>query len=108
MAIKVDLEKAYDRVWWEFVLDNLRDISFLDRFTNLVYDCIASSNMQVLFKDDSTDKFIPSSGLRQGDPLSPYLSVLAMERLSHLIHKAVSEGEWKPIRLSSPFTFILC
>lgn len=44
---------------------------------------------------------MPFRGVRQGDLLSPYLFILCMERLGHLINKAVDEGTWKPIQLNS-------
>jgi hypothetical protein len=100
MAVKVDLEKAYDRLRWEFILDTLKDIGLEENFINLIYHCLSSSVMQVLFNGNHTTKLSPSQGVRQGDPLSPYLFVLTMERLSHLIQSKVDAKEWQPIVLA--------
>ncbi|KAE8689424.1 hypothetical protein F3Y22_tig00110940pilonHSYRG00583 [Hibiscus syriacus] len=53
----------------------------------------------VLWNGAMSESFKPTRGLRQGDPLSPYLFVLCMERLPHAISIAVNNGKWKPIRL---------
>ena len=57
-------------------------------------------NRNILWNGDKTSDFEPVSGIKQGDPLSPYLFVICMERLSHIVHLAVSQGLWKPISLS--------
>lgn len=56
--------------------------------------------MCLLWNGEKTEPFSPARGLRQGDPLSPYLFVLCIERLCHQIEVAVGQGEWKPISLS--------
>ncbi|XP_057419026.1 uncharacterized protein LOC130713258 [Lotus japonicus] len=100
MAMKVDLEKAYDRLSWSFLLDTLRLIGLDDHMCSLIMQCVSSCRYQVCFNGDRTDSFIPHRGLRQGDPLSPYLFVLCMERLAHKINDAITDGGWKPVRLS--------
>ncbi|OMP01704.1 reverse transcriptase [Corchorus capsularis] len=98
MAIKIDLEKAYDRVNWSFLRDTLRDFGFSEKWTRLIMLCVESSSLAVLWNGEKLDSFRPQRGLRQGDPLSPYLFVLCMERLGHLIDREVQSGAWKPIK----------
>ena len=62
--------------------------------------CVSVPTMSLLWNGEKTESFKPLRGLRQGDPLSPYLFVLCMERLCHLIDNAVANKKWKPIRLS--------
>ena len=63
-------------------------------------ECIISVSTSILWNGEVTEEFAPGRGIRQGDPLSPYLFVLCIERLSHGIIKAVMDGNWRPIRLS--------
>ncbi|KAH9781699.1 reverse transcriptase domain-containing protein [Citrus sinensis] len=100
MAIKVDLEKAYDRFSWEFISDTLREARIPPDLIQVIMACITSVTMRILWNGEATDEFVPSRGIRQGCPLSPYLFVLCIECLSHGIHNAVNVGKWRPIMLS--------
>ncbi|CAA7027588.1 unnamed protein product [Microthlaspi erraticum] len=100
MLLKLDLEKAYDRIHWEFLEDSLRAAGFSESWIQWVMQCVSGPSMSLLWNGEKTDSFKPLRGLRQGDPLSPYLFVLCMERLCHMIDRAIESKEWKPIRLS--------
>lgn len=100
LAIKIDLEKAYDRVNWKFLLGCLQEINLPNHLIEVIGQCVSSSSMQLLWNGDKAEIFQPSRGVRQGDPLSPYLFVLCMEKLAHLIQAASKDGRWKPIRLT--------
>ncbi|XP_021761146.1 uncharacterized protein LOC110725977 [Chenopodium quinoa] len=89
MAIKIDFEKAYDLLRWDFIRDTLLEIHFPKLLTDIIIDCITSSNMRVLWNGEPTHPFKPSRGVRQGNPLSPYIFVLCMERLNHIIEESI-------------------
>ena len=64
---------------------------------NLIMNCITTSSISILLNGEKLNPFNLSRGLRQGDPLSPYIFILCMEFLGFLIQKAVDSGDWKPI-----------
>ncbi|KAH9751258.1 putative ribonuclease H protein [Citrus sinensis] len=109
MLIKVDLEKAYDRLSWDFIFETLSEAGIPSDLIRMTMECITSASMQILWNGDCTEEFVPSRGIRQGDPISLYIFVLCIERLSHGIHRAVNTGTWRPIRLSkrgTPITHV--
>ncbi|KAH9722962.1 reverse transcriptase domain-containing protein [Citrus sinensis] len=109
MAIKVDLEKAYDRLSWDFIQDTLLKAGLPTDFVHITMNCITTTRMNVLWGGEFKDDFLPSRGIRQRDPISPYIFVLCIERLSHGICHAFNMGEWKLIRLArhgTPFTHL--
>lgn len=97
MAIKFDLEKAYDRLSWKFIEDTLVDARIPQFLTQVILSCLYSTSMQVIWDGKVGAPFNPNRGIHQGDPLSLYIFVLCMERLSQAILKAVQDKIWKPI-----------
>jgi hypothetical protein len=63
--------------------------------------CVTSSTFSILWNGNKMPPFKPTHGLRQGDPLSPYLFIICMEKLSISINNAVLQGNWEPIRMSA-------
>lgn len=100
MLLKLDLEKAYDRIRWDLFEDSLRAPGFDDRWVGWILQCVMDPSMTILWNIEKTEAFKPSRGLRQGDPLSPYLFVLCLERLCHMVDRSMAMGDWKPICLS--------
>ncbi|XP_072061976.1 uncharacterized protein [Arachis hypogaea] len=100
MAFKIDLEKAYDRVDWRFLEATLVRFGFPKATINLILNCVTSSSLAVLWNGNRLQNFNPKRGLRQGDPMSPYLFVLCMEMLACFISHRVSQGLWNPVAVS--------
>ena len=100
MAIKIDLEKTYDRLEWSFIQDTVMLFKFPKHLISFIKSCVSSSSISVLFNDGATNLFQLSKGIRQGDPLSPYLFVLCMEILGALILDKCDNNLWVPISAS--------
>ena len=100
MIIKIDLEKAYDRLEWSFVRSMLVSLGFHSDKVELMLSCISTTSVVLLFNGDQIGEICPSRGLRQGDLISPYIFILCMEYLSALINLKCEEGSWKKIKAS--------
>ena len=90
---KLDIEKAYDHIRWDFILQTLERMGFGSKWIRWMNWCISTASFSVMFNGSPTGFFRSSRGLRQGDPLSPYLFVIGMEVLSCLLRRAV-EGNF--------------
>lgn len=91
-TVKLDMYKAYDRVEWVFLEAILLKIGFHVNRVKLVMQCVRSVQYRVRFNSEETDTFQPSRGLRQGDPLSPYLFLPCTEGLTALLSHAEETG----------------
>lgn len=100
MAIKIDFEKAYDRLKCDFIKETLCEMHFPQLMIEVIMECVSSSSLRILWNGEPMNAITPTRGIRQGDPLSPYLFVLCMERLNQVIEEAVLNNLWKPIRAS--------
>ena len=96
MAVKLDTSKAYVRVEWECLQQTMRKLGFHEKWINIVMRCVFSVKYAIRINGQPCGQIQPSRGLRQGDPLSPYLFIICTEGLSTLLHCAANE---KPLKV---------
>ncbi|GAU35032.1 hypothetical protein TSUD_103550 [Trifolium subterraneum] len=99
LALKIDISKTCDKVDWGFLRGVMTKMGFTDVWIRWVMMCVSSVNYSVLMNSDRVCPISPGRGLRQGDPLSPYLFILVTECLTALIHQAVGRGDLHDVRI---------
>lgn len=100
MAIKLDFNKAYDRVQWDFLQAILLKMGFSSVWTQWVMECVSTVSFSVMVNGERQSSFIPARGLRQGDLLSPYLFILIIDVLSLLISHQLQDHKLAGMRLT--------
>ncbi|KAL5563205.1 hypothetical protein UlMin_032952 [Ulmus minor] len=100
MGVKIDLQKAYDRLSWQFLEKVLQAFGFHFTWIHWVITCCSTVSMTLMLNGALVHNFVPKRGLRQGDPLYPYLFIIAVEVLSRLINQKVDNGLISGFRLS--------
>lgn len=83
--LKLDLDKAFDRLEWSFIDSSLLHMNFPQPLIKLIMDCGTTSSISILVNGTPTPFFQPSRGIRQEDPLFPDLFIICMESLSRSI-----------------------
>uniref|UniRef100_A0A803PHU9 Reverse transcriptase domain-containing protein n=1 Tax=Cannabis sativa TaxID=3483 RepID=A0A803PHU9_CANSA len=94
------MAKAFDRVEWAFLESLMFHFNFPTSFVSLIMKCISTTNLSFLLNGAVYGSLKPSRGLRQGDPLSPYLFILCAEGLSSLLRNRQESHIFNGIAIS--------
>ncbi|GLT29392.1 hypothetical protein SLA2020_042640 [Shorea laevis] len=100
LALKIDLHKAFDSVDWGFLKEVLIDFNLLESLIKLIMFSVTSLQLSIIWNGEKLPYFQPQRGLHQGNPLSPYLFIMVMEKLSYMILSRLQQHQWKPFKIS--------
>jgi len=92
LVFKVDFEKAYDSVSWQFLFYMMRRMGFHERWISWIKGCLTSASIYILVNGSPTTEFKPKKGLRQGDPLASFLFDLVDEGLIGLMREVITKN----------------
>ena len=109
VALKIDISKAYDRINWGYLEAIMRRMGFGPHFVDMVMLCVSSVQYHVSANGELVGPISPGCGLRQGDPLSPYLFIICAEGLSAMLKEVEVRGDLHGCRISKgPLVSHIC
>lgn len=91
-GLKVDISKAYDRLEWSFIEEMFQRFDFPALWVDRVMKCVKSVSYSFLRDGDVFGEINPNRGIRQGDPISPFLYIICVEGLSGMIRVHEESG----------------
>nr|GEU68052.1 RNA-directed DNA polymerase, eukaryota, reverse transcriptase zinc-binding domain protein [Tanacetum cinerariifolium] len=99
LVFKIDFENAFDSISWDFLFQVMRFMGFNDTWINWISGCLNNATSSILINGSPTREFNIQRGLRQGDPLSPFLFIIAMEGLQVAIEDAIVAGLYRGLKV---------
>jgi len=98
----LDLVKAYDKISQHYMEKTMEYFGFDQHWIKWISNLVSTTSFSLLVNGTPTKPFYPTRGIRQGDPLSPFLFILMMEGISRSIKTTTTEGEIKGLK---PFEY---
>ncbi|KAJ9547609.1 hypothetical protein OSB04_020152 [Centaurea solstitialis] len=99
LIFKADFAKAFDSLNWNFLDNILLQMGFGEKWRGWVKGCVCTAKVSVLINGAPTKEFFLGKGVRQGDPLAPFLFILAVEGLNVAMHEALRKNIFRGVRL---------
>ncbi|GKC61264.1 RNA-directed DNA polymerase, eukaryota, reverse transcriptase zinc-binding domain protein [Tanacetum coccineum] len=97
----VDFEKAYDCVNWEFLEDIMQQMGFGRKWCGWIRACLELATSLVLVNGSPTEEFALERGIRQGDPLLPFLFLIVAESLNVAMQEVFQGGLFDGVKVGS-------
>jgi hypothetical protein len=100
VGIKLDMAKAYDRLEWIFIENTLKTMVFPRKMVQTIMKCVSTVSFSILVNGQPSHPFKPHRGIRQGDPLSPYLFIICADVFSRMLTKKQDQSYITGIKLA--------
>ena len=98
MLIQLDLSKAFDKINWHYIRAILQDFGFSQIWINWIMELVSGAFLSIMLNGGTLQPFLPSRGISQGDPLSPFLFVIMAEGLGRSLSKVKQQNQLKGIK----------
>jgi len=99
VVLKLDMAKAYDRLSWSFLIKVLKKIGFNNDWIDLIWRNISNVWYSIIINGTRHGFFTSTQGLKQGDPISPSLFIIAAEVLSRSLNSLVHHDNFIPFSM---------
>ena len=100
MLLKLDIQKVYNKVDWRFLCKTLEAFGFSKQWINIIFLCISTSKISLLINGTLEGFFSMSRGIRQVDPISPFLFIIMAESFGRAIKAAQAESKIKGVKVT--------
>lgn len=101
LVFKVDFEKAYNSMNWKFLEYMMGRFGMDDKWKNWIKECVFKSDLSVLVNGSPTEEVRIQKGLKQGEPLAPFLFLMVVEGLTSMMRNAVEFGTFKGFKVGN-------
>ena len=110
MIVHIDFENAYDYVSWKFLYYMMARMGFCEKWVHWIKECLESSSISILFNRSPSKEFKPTSGLKQRDPIAPFLFLIVAQGLLGLVNQAARKDLFSKLKVDTKKddTLIMC